>query len=75
MKRYVITYQHKDADGRITASVAIIPGETPQKAEEVAANLHKSKGYELLGITTFKGQKFDASGLISHDRRKQLSTK
>lgn len=54
MRQYVITYQHLDADKRVTASVAIIPGDTPAQAESVAAKLHQTKGYVLLGITTFK---------------------
>lgn len=54
MRQWVITYQHASADGRRTASVAIIPAETPGEAERVAERLNKHRDYVLLGLTTFK---------------------
>lgn len=53
MPTWAILYAHTNADSRLTASVAIIPAETAQKADEFAAARYNSIGYRLLYVTRF----------------------
>lgn len=50
MTIWAVMYKHNNADGRKTASVAIVPGDTPQQAESYVANRYKEIGYELLHL-------------------------